>query len=74
MSRVFGGSHAVFAEMFYNFLADNIPQRHIPLKLFLKKFMIFWPVRRDPEEEEHEEKKKKQQTSSEFYRKLEEEK
>jgi hypothetical protein len=74
MHRVFGASHNVFAEMFYNFLSDNIPQRHIPIKRFLKKFMIFWPVRKDPEEEENEEKKKKQQSSSDFYKKLEEEK
>ena len=74
MHRVFGASHNVFAEMFYNYLSDNIPQRHIPIKRFLKKFMIFWPVRKDPEEEENEEKKKKQQSSSDFYKKLEEEK
>jgi hypothetical protein len=74
MSRVFGATHPVFGEMLYNYLADNIPQRHIPMKLFLKKFQIFWPVRKDPEEEEIEEKKKKQHSSSEFYRKLEEEK
>ena len=74
MHRVFGASHPVFGEMLYNYLADDIPQRHIPIKLFLKKFQIFWPVRKDPEEEENEEKKKKQQSSSDFYKKLEEEK
>jgi|LauGreDrversion4_2_1035121.scaffolds.fasta_scaffold67950_2 hypothetical protein len=74
MHKVFGASHAVFGQMFYNYLSDNIPSRHIKIKRFLTKFNIFWPVRKDPEEEGNEEKKKKEQSSSEFYKKLEEEK
>ena len=58
--------------MLYSYLSDNIPQRHIPIKRFIKKFMIFLPPRKDPEEEENEEKKKKQ-SSTDFYKKLEEE-
>ncbi len=50
--KVFGSHSEVFADMFYNFLADGASLMHINVKTFLRKFAIIWPKRKVTEEED----------------------
>lgn len=69
-------SNDPFAEMVYNYLTDSTPYMHITIKTFLKKFILFWPKRKEPvpEDEDEHQKKKKLDTDDYFLKQAEERK
>ena len=39
--------------MFYNYLTNGAPHKHINIKQFLKKFTLLWPKRKEEENEDN---------------------